>query len=288
MTTRLHTVALAALVPALGALVPACTPSSGSTAADDPPPTADVEPDVRAPRRATFKILKTHPHDTKAYTQGLLWDEGHLIETTGRPGTSFLRRVDVETGEVLEQAKLPGALFGEGVARWKGVYLQLTWQTGEAIAWDRKTLTELYRYEYKGEGWGLTVADDVLVMSNGTSTLQLRDTANFELKKELTVRVWSSRNQKYVTVPDINELEWIDGEVWANLYQTEQIARIDLETGYVTGYVALDGLLARQKVKDPRQDVLNGIAHDPETGRIWITGKYWPNLYEIEVVELDR
>ena len=288
MTTRPRTLALAGLIPALAALLTACAPSSGSTVTEDPPAATTEGPDERLPRRSTFKILKTHPHDTKAYTQGLLWDEGHLIETTGRPGTSFLRRIDVETGEVLKQAKLPGALFGEGVARWKGVYLQLTWQAGEAIAWDRKTLTELYRYEYEGEGWGLTVAEDVLVMSNGTSTLQLRDPQNFDLQKELTVRVWSPRRQAYTPVPDINELEWVDGELWANLYQSETIARIDLETGHVTGYIALDGLLAQQKVKDPRQDVLNGIAYDPETGRLWITGKYWPNLYEIEVVELDR
>ena len=285
MTTRHRTAPIAL---ALAALLPACTPSSGGTPADDPPPAGQDEPDERAPKHYTFKILKTHPHDTKAYTQVLLWDEGHLIETTGRPGTSFLRRVELETGEVLKEAQLPGALFGEGVARWKGVYLQLTWQAEQAIAWDRKTLSELYRYDYEGEGWGLTVADDVLVMSNGTSKLQLRDPANFELKKELTVTAWFARDKKYVPVPDLNELEWIDGELWANLYQYETIARIDLETGRVSSYVHLDGLLAKQKVKDPRQDVLNGIAHDPETGRTWVTGKYWPNLYEIELVEIER
>ena len=273
---------------AAGALMAGCAPSSGGANLDGPAPGRNPVPDENAARRYTYKIVATYPHDTKAYTQGLLWHGDHLIETTGRPGESTLRKVDLELGKVVQSAKLPGMEFGEGVAQWKGVYLQLTWQDGQAIAWDAKTFAELYRYDYKGEGWGLTVADDVLVMSNGTSRLQLRDPRTFELlepRGHVDVTVWNVREKRWVPVPDLNELEWIDGELWANIYQSELIARIDLETGHVTSYIDFAGLQAKQQVKDSRQDVMNGIAYDAENDRLFVTGKYWPNLYEIEVVE---
>lgn len=277
----------AALCLASALLLGGCTPSAGSTEPGAVPQDAQPHPNVA--RRYGFKIKATYPHDPKAYTQGLLWDDGHLIESTGRPGESYLRRVELETGKAVQSAKLPGQEFGEGLAKWKGVYLQLTWKDGQAIAWDAKSLLELYRYEYQGEGWGLTLADDVLVMSNGSSRLQLRDPKTFEPAKprgHVDVTAWDLRTNRWAPVTDLNELEWIDGELWANLYQYELIARIDLETGRVTSYIDLTGLQARQGVRDVAQDVMNGIAHDPATGRLFITGKYWPNLYEIEVVEL--
>ncbi len=278
----------------------ACAPSPGDSpngdavgsnpAAESPASQDDPAPADLSPRRYGYRILHTYPHDTKAYTQGLLWDDGYLIETTGRTGESFLRKVELETGRVVRSTKLPGAEFGEGLAKWKGIYLQLTWKDGQAIAWDAKTFSELYRFEYEGEGWGLVTVDDKLVMSDGSSQLQLRDPRTFELladRPRIDVQAYFARDKRWVSVPDLNELEYIDGEVWANIYQSELIARIDLESGHVTGYIDFSGLLAKQGVSDPRQDVLNGIAYDPETGRIFITGKYWPNLYEIEVFPLE-
>lgn len=280
-------VSAAALLLGSAALV-GCPTSSGGTATDPAtgsPPAAQDDADERAAEVLDYRIVETYPHDTKAYTQGLLWDDGHLIESTGRPGQSTIRRVDLETGKVVRSTRLPGSLFGEGVTRWKGFYIQLTWKTGQAIYRDARTLNEVYRIDYPGEGWGLTLADDVLVMSNGSSELQLRDPKTFELQERVQVTIWDVRRERYVPLDQLNELEWIDGEVWANVYQDESIVRIDLETGRVTALIDFRGLQAKQKVKDPSQDVQNGIAYDPETGRIFITGKYWPNLYEIEVVE---
>jgi len=276
---------------AAAALLGGCAPTAGGTSTNGAAggQALGAEQDPNAARRYGFRILNTYPHDTGAYTQGLLWHDGHLIETTGRPGQSYLRKVELETGTVVQSAKLPGMEFGEGVALWKGVYLQLTWKRGQAIAWDAQSFSELYRYDYSGEGWGLTVAEDVLVMSNGTSRLQLRDPRTFKLlepKGYLDVTVWDERGKRWAPVQNLNELEWIDGELWANLYQSELIARIDLETGRVTSYIDFSGLQAKQGVSDANQDVMNGIAYDQEGGRLFVTGKYWPNLYEIELVEL--
>ncbi len=276
-----------ALALALGCTtIKSCAPSSGgSSPSADPGQDAAGAPDEQSAKIWGYRVVKTYPHDKNAYTQGLLWDDGFLIETTGRPYQSFLRKVELETGKVVQSVDLPGALFGEGVAKWKGLYIQLTWQAGEAIVWDAKSFRELYRYKYEGEGWGLTLADDELVMSDGTSKLQIRDPKTFKLKREVPVTIWNSLKKAYVPVDNLNELEWIDGEVWANIYQDESIVRIDLETGYITSFVDFKGLQAKQKIRDKAQDVQNGIAHDPKTGRLFITGKYWPNLYEIELVE---
>lgn len=241
--------------------------------------------DPRLPKLYGYNIKNTYPHDTGAYTQGLLWDEGFLYESTGRPRESGLRKVKLETGEVVQETRLPGEEFGEGLARYKGVFLQLTWKAGKCVAWDAKTLSELYRLDYPGEGWGLTLAGEELLMTSGTSRIQVRNPETFELIRNIDVTTFNVQQDRYVPVSGLNELEWIDGELWANIYQYEMIVRIDIKTGHVTSVIDFSGLTSRQGVKDPRQDVLNGIAWDKDTGRIFITGKYWPNLYEIELVE---
>lgn len=270
-----------------------CSPSSGHPSA---PPTQaptdqdtggpqDSQPDPRIAQVYNFKIVGTFPHDPTAYTQGLLWDEGHLIEGTGRAKESYLRKVKHDTGRVMRQATLRPTEFGEGVCRWKDTYIQLTWKAGDAIVWDAKGWYEIKRHNYKGEGWGLTVLNDQLVMSNGTSDLTFRDPETFEVLRTLPVRIFNPNSKEYVPIGKLNELEAIDGEIWANVYQDESIVRIDPETGYIASWIDFRGLQAQQDVEDENQEVQNGIAHDPATGRLFITGKYWPNLYQIELVE---
>jgi glutaminyl-peptide cyclotransferase len=278
------------LLAGLG-LATCCSPTAGGTNSTDggaPQVNGDPSddtPDARQAKVWSYRIVHTYPHDVRAYTQGLLWHDGHLYESTGRPGESTVRKVALKTGKVVQRQDLDRELFGEGLTMWKGLLVQLTWQNGVAIYRDAKTLSELYRYEYTGEGWGLTLAKDELVMSDGSSRLQVRDPETFELKRHVDVKVWNPALERDMPLNRINELEWIDGELWANIYQDESIVRIDLETGRVTSWIDLSGLQVKQGVRDRNQDVLNGIAHDPETGRLFITGKYWPNLYEIELVE---
>jgi len=278
-TARLLTAALA-----LGCLAGVgCTPAPGGTTTPRANSQPDPPDDDRAAKIYGYRIVATYPHEKSAYTQGLLWDDGYLIETTGRPRQSFVRRVQLETGKALQATQLPGEEFGEGVARWQDVYIQLTWTDGVAIYWDARTLSERYRVEYEGEGWGLTLVGEELVMSDGTSELQFRDPETFELRRKLEVTAWSQRRGRWVAVGRLNELESIDGEIWANIYLDEAIARIDPGTGHITSWIDLGGLPARQNVSDRAQGVLNGIAHDPKTGRLFVTGKLWPNLYVIEV-----
>ena len=263
---------------------PGCSSERGDSPGSGGMATASAgqSSDTKSPggvKRYGYEIVHTYPHDRGAYTQGLLFHEGKLYESTGRPKESSVRRVEVETGEVERKHDLPPPLFGEGLALHKGALIQLTWKAGKAIVYDKRNFQELYRKSYKGEGWGLTAHGGWLVMSDGTDKLRFLDPKTFEEHHRLKVR--RSGRPAY----DLNELESIEGELWANVYQREEILRIDPETGKVTGVVELHGLQSEQGIEDPVQDVLNGIAYDAEKKRIFITGKYWPNLYEIRVVE---
>ncbi len=269
-----------------GSVPPAPSPANGaSTDPGDTQDDAGKSEDPTPPPILGYRILKTHPHDRSAYTQGLLWHAGHLYESTGRERESSLRRVDLETGKVLARHDLPPDYFAEGLARWKGLLIQLTWRRGEAIVYDAATFQELYRHSYRGEGWGLALAGDELVMSDGTQYLRVLDPKTFKEKRRVRVTYLDERTGARRDLNNLNELEWIDGKLWANLYQLELMAIIDLATGEVERWIDFTGLQRKQGVRDRIQDVQNGIAHDPETGRIFITGKYWPNLYEIELVE---
>jgi len=289
MTTRTLLTASLILPLALVVGAGACTSKSGpdgdsggsttTAASDGTAPASGGLPATDGVKAYGYKIVERYPHDRAAYSQGLLFHDGSLYESTGRPGESSVREVELKTGKIKRRHDLSGELFGEGLTLWKGLLVQLTWKSKEAIFYDRRNFVELYRQTYKGEGWGLTNDGTSLIMSDGSYTLRFLDPATFEVQRKLKVLL-SGR-----PMWDLNELEYIEGEIWANIYQKEFIVRIDPKTGRVTGRIDLRGLQKLQRVEDTSQDVLNGIAYDPETKRIFITGKYWPNLYEIELVE---
>lgn len=224
----------------------------------------------------TYNVINTYPHDADAYTQGLLYEGGELYESTGLYQDSSLRRVDLETGVVLQTVPLADSYFGEGLALWDHRLLQLTWQENTCFVWDSASFASLGTFSYLGEGWGLTQDRRRLIMSDGTSNLRFLDPVTFvELG---TIRVTDNG----APVTNLNELEWIRGEVFANRYLTDLIVRIDPNTGEVIAWINLSGLL------DPRPSgagVLNGIAWDDAGERLFVTGKRWPYLFEIELLD---
>lgn len=227
-----------------------------------------------------YRVVKSYPHDRKAYTQGLVYDMGFFYEGTGQQGESSLRKVDPETGKVLSQVNLDGSLFGEGVALLGDRIYQLTWTSKVGFVYEKETLRQINRIYYQTQGWGLTTMGDSLVMSDGTNVIWFLD-ADFNVLS--SVDVWDNKG----IVENLNELEMIDGELWANIWQTDRIARIDPRTGKVLGYVELGNLLPREERRQ-ETDVLNGIAWDAAGRRLFVTGKYWPRLYEITVSPATR
>jgi glutamine cyclotransferase len=221
-----------------------------------------------------FTVINTYPHDTGAYTQGLQFVDGVFYEGTGRHGASSLRRVEVETGAVLQQHDLAEEYFGEGIVVIDDRIYQLTWQEQTAFLYDRETFAEIERFSYATEGWGLTFDGAHVIMSDGSNNLFFRDPTTFEELGRVAVT--------YLGAPltRLNELEFIDGVVWANVYQSNYIAQIDPETGIVVGIVDLTGILDTVEVTQP-VDVLNGIAWDAENERLFVTGKWWPAVFEI-------
>jgi glutaminyl-peptide cyclotransferase len=225
-----------------------------------------------------YRVVAEYPHDRRAFTQGLAYVDGVLYEGTGQHGQSTLRRVELETGEVLQAVGLSKEYFGEGITVLGDHIYQLTWKSGICVVFDRETFEFLDVFTYQTEGWGLTTDGERLIMSDGTNRLFIRDPETFaELD---TIDVYDGVR----AIWNLNELEVVDGEIWANVWQTDYIARIDPETGQVTGWIDLSGLLSESDRGKHRVDVLNGIAHDPETDRLFVTGKLWPKLFEIEVV----
>ncbi len=231
----------------------------------------------RGPATYGYRVVNTYPHDAGAYSQGLVVHDGKLIEGTGRTGRSSLRRVELESGRVLEKHDLHPSIFGEGVTVFDGKIYQLTWKAGGCFVYDPETFQEVGRFRYQGEGWGLTHDGTNLIMSDGSSALQFRDPKTFKLLR----RVWVKSSGR--PVAQLNELEYINGEVWANVWKQDYIIRINPETGDVIGWINLADLYPR-RLRAERDFVLNGIAYDAENGRIFVTGKSWPKLYEIEVV----
>ena len=224
------------------------------------------------------RVVATYPHDPEAFTQGLVVADGVLYEGTGRTGQSTLRRVDLETGTVLQIRELADDLFGEGVAVMGGRIYQITWKNGIAFVYDRASFEELETFAYEGEGWGLTTDGERLIMSDGSDRLVFRDPVTFAVLGEVDVRDGEA------PVTRLNELEYIDGQVWANVWQTDRIVRIDPATGQVTGWLDLAGLLPDAERPADRGGVLNGIAYDADADRVFVTGKLWPALFEIELL----
>lgn len=227
-------------------------------------------------QRYSYRVVNTYPHDPRAFTQGLFWLDGALYETTGQEGESNLRRVNLEDGRVLQQANMPANVFGEGSTPWGDQILSITWQNGIGYRWNRQTFQQVGTWRYQGEGWGLANNGREIIMSDGSDTLKFLNPDTLQEVRRVRVTV----NGR--PLPQLNELEFIKGEVWANVWGTAELVRIDPASGNVTGVVDLRGLV--QENRGGNADVLNGIAYDAERDRIFVTGKYWPRLYEITLV----
>lgn len=223
------------------------------------------------------EIVKVYPHDLGAFTQGLEFSDGILYEGTGQYGRSRLRKVQLETGTVLKEAALPDDVFGEGITVWKDRILQLSWQERLGLIFDKETFELRGRFRYAGEGWGLTHDDKHLIMSDGTETLRFLDPESYRLIRSIRVLTPDGR-----PVDQLNELEYINGEILANIWNTSTIARISARTGRIVGWIDLSNVRPQQAIGS--NAVLNGIAYEPKSRRLFVTGKNWSDLFEIRVV----
>ncbi len=260
-------------VVALIAVVLIATPFAGM-AGGSPPDASEATADTGEVLRLGVRVREVLPHDSGAFTQGLLWSEGRLYESTGEYGKSSVRRVDPKTGTIEKQASLPADLFGEGLALVGDRLVQLTWRRGLALVYDLESLEEVDRYSYQGEGWGLCNDGYRLYMSNGTATLSLRDRDSFEELARLQVTLEGR------PVGALNELECAEGWIYANVYQTDIIVRIDPHNGEVRAVIDAAGLLSPEE--RAAADVLNGIAYRGDRSSFLLTGKYWPSMFEVD------
>ncbi|HXW93078.1 MAG TPA: glutaminyl-peptide cyclotransferase [Terriglobales bacterium] len=231
-----------------------------------------------ATRTDTYQIVHVFPHDPSAFTQGLVYAEGHLYESTGLNGQSSLRMVDLSTGQVLQRYNLPNEYFGEGLTDWGSQLIQLTWRNSVAFVYDRFSFSLRNTFHYGGEGWGLTHDQRSLILSDGSATLRFLNPESFREVKRISVHDGQGN-----PVQNLNELEYIHGEIYANVWQTDKIVRISPQTGRILGWVDLAGLMDQRELPDP-DAVLNGIAYDAKGNRLFVTGKLWPKLFEIKVI----
>ena len=225
-----------------------------------------------------YQIVNVYPHSSFAFTQGLVYDEGVLYEGTGLYGRSSLRRVDLETGRVLQQTRLESTLFGEGVALWKDRIIQLTWQSGLGLVYGKENLTGICNFSYQTEGWGITTDNKSLIMSDGTDILHILDPESFAETGQIEVTANGT------PLKGLNELEYIKGQIYANVWPTNWIVIISPESGEVKGKIDLQGILQENEIQGHKVDVLNGIAYDAREDRLFVTGKLWPKLFEIKLV----
>lgn len=253
--------------------------AAAGSAPPQQPSSAAPAPDARAPLLRAH-IVARHPHDTAAFTEGLIWHDGALYESVGLEGQSDVRRVDLESGRVVARATIPAAEFGEGLAAWRDTLVSLTWHDGLAHRWSARTLKPLGTMRYTGEGWGLTSDGVTLIRSDGSATLTFHDPATMAERR----RIAATLNGRAIT--QINELEWIDGPgggaILANVWHTPYLLRIDPATGKVGAVVDLRPIVEEVGARDP-EAVANGIAWDPRGKRLFVTGKRWPTLFEIKL-----
>lgn len=232
---------------------------------------------VTTPEVFDVEVVNTYPHETDAFTQGLLFADGVLIESTGLEGESRLRKLSIRTGRPTQEIKLPDEVFGEGTALVGDRLVTLTYRAGEGYVFDLETLEQTGAFAYTGEGWGLTYDGERLIMSDGSSFLRFLDPDTFEETGRLQVTLSGQPLRR------INELEYIDGQVWANVFVQDWLVRIDPETGVVTAVADLSQLFPRAERNEPLRDVLNGIAYEEQSGRLFVTGKNWPTLFEVKL-----
>ena len=263
--------------------IAACTePTNSSTGSATETPDGNGTTAVAA-KTYTYEVVRSFPHDTGAFTQGLAIMGDTLYESTGNYGQSTLRQVALQTGAVERIRRLSATIFGEGLALYDGKIIQLTWKSGVGFIYDMETFELLRSVSYPGEGWGITYDGARFIMSDGSSILYFRDKVTFEETGRVVVR------DEDGPVHFLNELEYVKGEIYANIWQEDRIARIDPETGGVTGWIDLEGLLESggQDVRGGTVDVLNGIAFDASGDRLFVTGKWWPRLFQIRLIELQ-
>ena len=224
------------------------------------------------------QVVHAYPHDINAFTEGLFYLNGYLYESTGLESHSSVRKVKLETGQVVQRATLPADMFGEGIAPWNGRLVGLTWKAEVGYVLDLESFDTKGQFGYPGEGWGLTHDDTEMVMSDGTADLRFLNPTTLVESHRIHVTAQGK------PVEQLNELEWVDGEIYANIWQTDRIARIDPRTGHVVGWIDCKGLLPMKDFTPQHTDVLNGIAYDAATKRLWVTGKFWPKVFEIKLV----
>jgi|SRR5687767_9314602 len=223
-----------------------------------------------------YEVVSIYPHDSSAFTQGLIFADGKLYEGTGQEGYSSLRQVELKTGRVSKKVDVPEPYFGEGITLLNGKIYQLTWQHGVGFIYDAQKLERTGQFNYGGEGWGITTDGQSLIISDGSHQLKFLDPDSFRVTK--TIAVFDGKTR----VDKLNELEYVNGEIYANVWHDERIAMIDPQNGRVTGWIDLTGLLQPGAVQDT-EGVLNGIAYDQSGNRLFVTGKLWPHLFEIKI-----
>ena len=254
-------------------------PETGAVKSTDPDPAKQQsEPDPSSQGIATysFEVVNAFPHDPAAFTQGLVFHEGALLESTGQYGSSSLRAVELQTGKVLKKVIVPEQFFAEGMTVFQGKIFQLTWQNRKGFIYDLRSFQLRGEFPYSSQGWGLTNDDEFLIMSDGTEKIRFLDPSTFEVKK--TISVYDNK----IPLTELNELEYIKGELYANIWHTDRIVRIDPRSGKILGTIDLTGLLPATERGDP-EAVLNGIAYDRDHERLFVTGKLWPKLFEIRL-----
>ena len=259
--------------------IPHSEPTTSSTQEEPTPqitPSPGSIPDVLT-SQMTYEVIQTYPHDPQAFTQGLIIHEGFFYESTGLYGQSSLRKVEIESGEVLKQSDLPSEYFGEGLTIWEDALIQLTWRENVGFVVDLEDFSPIEQFSYANEGWGLTHDGTYLIQSDGSATLSFLDPETYQVIERITITDHDAE------VDQLNELEYIQGEIYANIWQTDDIVRIDPETGVVLGWIDLKGLLPEESIT-PSTNVLNGIAYNAESNRLFVTGKNWPLVFEIRLV----
>jgi glutamine cyclotransferase len=232
---------------------------------------------ARAAPVAGYKVVATYPHSTESYTEGFFYLDGLFYEGTGLKGHSQVMAIKPETGKPLQQLDLPQQYFGEGIVNWGANLYEWTWQSHICFVYDRFSLRPVKEFTYKGEGWGMTRDAKEIITSDGTATLRFRDPDTFKETRHIVVKDGSS------AIDRLNELEYIKGEIFANVWHTDRIARISPQSGHVIGWIDLSGLLPdSKKIND--EAVLNGIAYDAQHDRLFVTGKQWPTIFEIKII----
>ena len=275
-----HLSLLLFLTASLGA--PGCRSGPGAnTSSVNAPANANAAASPAPSEKAQtygYEVVNTWPHDAGAFTQGLVFQDGVLLESTGQQGFSSLRRVELKTGKVLKKVDVPRQYFAEGLTLLGGKLYQLTWQHQRGFIYDAESFRQVGEFRYDGEGWGLTHDGESLILSDGTSQIRFIDPETFGVRRAINVRDAGR------AVREINELEYVKGEIWANVWHVDRVARINPRTGDIVGWIDLKGLLAAGDVKDP-EAVLNGIAYDAAGDRLFVTGKLWPKIFEIRLKE---